>query len=72
MTPILKYDALYWVEATRAVRDYNRVIGYGVWCITEESGRTRVHNFSVTRNGGWQVALHLANTLRDDLNAGIE
>ena len=25
----------------------------------------------ITLQGGWEVALYLANTLRDDLNAGI-
>jgi len=27
--------------------------------------------FRITRQRGWQVALYLANALRDDLNAGI-
>lgn len=59
----------YWVEAQRAVKDHNKVIGYGVWHFNDHGGRECIKRFAATRKGGWQVALHLANTLRDDLNA---
>jgi hypothetical protein len=59
----------YWVEAERAVKDHSRIIGYGVWHF--DHGRHRIALFRVARKGGWEVALHLANTLRDDKNNGI-
>jgi hypothetical protein len=59
----------YWVEADRAVKDHTKVIGYGVWHDNEGQRRECVQRFAVTRKGGWEVALYLANTLRDDLNA---
>jgi hypothetical protein len=62
----------YWVEAQTAVKNPARVIGYSVVCKTEEEGRTYLRTFSISRIRSWQVALHLANTMRDDLNAGIE
>lgn len=63
----------YWVEADRAVKDHTRVIGYSVWKSTEASGRygEKVRKFAISRTRSTHVALHLANTLRDDLNAGI-
>jgi len=60
----------YWVEAKTAVKT-GKVIGYSVVCKTEEEGRTYLKTFRC-QDGGWQVALHLANMMRDDLNAGIE
>jgi hypothetical protein len=62
----------YWVEAQKAVKDSTKVIGYGVWHFNEHGGRERVELFRVTRKGGYGVALYLANTLRDDLNAAEE
>ena len=61
----------FWTEARCAIKTGN-VMSYDVWQINDLGARTRVHKFSVSRKGGWEVALHLANTLRDDLNAGIE
>jgi len=58
----------YWVQVKRAVQDHSRVIGYGVHHYVGHHPEC-VKLFSVSRNGGWEVALHLANTLRDDLNA---
>lgn len=68
----MRTEPKYWVEADRAVKDYSRVIGYSVWHISEAGGRQCVHRFSVNRWGGVEVALHLANTLRDDFNAARE
>lgn len=67
----------YWVEAKRAVKDHTKVIGYTVWRATDASGRYGecVHVFAVRlgRNPTPpEVALYLANLMRDDLNAGIE
>lgn len=66
----------FWVEAKKAVKDNSRVIGYTVWKATDASGRygESVRTFSVRigRNPvSAAVALHLANTLRDDLNSDI-
>ena len=58
----------FWVEADCAVQDSGRVIGYAVWHINDKGGREPVRRFSVTRKGGWEVALYLANELRDELN----
>jgi hypothetical protein len=62
--------APYWVEAEKAVKNPSRVIGYSVVCHTEEEGRTYLRTF-YCRHKGHDVALHLANMMRDDLNAGI-
>lgn len=62
----------YWVEADKAVKDHGKVIGYGVWRFAAAGGRECVERFSATRKGGAEVALHLANTLRDDLNKNIQ
>ena len=62
----------YWVEADKAVKDRTHVIGYGVWHISTAEGRKCVERFSASRNGGAEVALHLANTRRDDLNSGLK
>jgi hypothetical protein len=59
----------YWVEADRAVKDRNKVIGYSVW--HQNNGRQRVRKFAISRKGGADVALHLANMLRDDMNNGV-
>ena len=64
-------EPTFWVEAHKAVKN-DAVIAYGVWHNNGGKRRECVHKFSVSRKGGWQVALHLANTLRDDMNAGIE
>jgi len=64
-------DLEYWVEADRAVKGGLRVIGYGVWHISDHAGRECVKRFSVNRKGGAEVALYLANTLRDDLNNNV-
>lgn len=58
----------YWVEADRAVKDHAKVIGYSVWNFNAAGGRECVKRFVANRCGGWQVALHLANIMRDDLN----
>lgn len=58
----------YWVEAREALRGSGRVISYGVWHINPLGARTCVRRFSIHRVGSWQTALHLANTLRDELN----
>lgn len=62
------HEPEFWVEADKALLDHNKVIGYGVWHINAKGGRECVKRFSVTRKGGWEVALYLANTMRDDLN----
>lgn len=64
-------EPTYWVEARTAVK-HNAVISYGVWHNNGGKRRECIGKFSVSRKGGWQVALHLANTLRDDMNDGIE
>lgn len=61
----------FWVEARTAICT-SKLMSYQVWTIKDVGGRTCVGKFSVHRKGGWEVALYLANTLRDDLNAGIE
>lgn len=61
----------YWVEARKAIKS-DELMSYGVWHINAAGARERVNSFSVNRRGGWEVALYLANTLRDDLNAKIE
>jgi len=62
----------HWVEADRAVRNPDRIIGYSVWRFIIENGkpirRKCVRRYPIRRGCGWQVALHLANALRDDLN----
>lgn len=60
----------FWVEARTAIRTGN-VMSYGVWHNNDGQRRECIKKFSVSRAGGWQVALHLANTLRDDLNNKI-
>lgn len=62
----------YWVEATRAIKDRNEVIGFGVWW-HGPSGQTRVkvRGFSAKRLGGAHIALSNANAHRDKLNARI-
>jgi hypothetical protein len=59
----------YWVEARTTLHDNNRLMSYGVHHINAKGARECVKRFSVNRKGGWEVALYLANTLRDDLNA---
>jgi hypothetical protein len=61
----------YWVECSTAIRT-DKPMNYGVWHFSKTAGRECVHKFSVHRDGGAEVALYLANTLRDDLNAGIQ
>lgn len=56
----------YWVEARTALKT-GRVMAYAVWTDNDGERREEVHRFPIVR-GNWQVALHLANTLRDDLN----
>ena len=60
----------YWVEAEFAIKS-RRLMAYGVWHIDTAGARTLKRSFSTNRKGGWEVALYLANTLRDDLNGGI-
>ncbi len=60
----------YWVEARTNVKEPAKVISYGVWHKNAKGTRECLKHFSVARRGGWDVALYLANTLRDDLNAG--
>jgi hypothetical protein len=62
----------YWVEARGSVKDALKVISYGVWYKNAIGARECVKRFSVARKGGREVALHLANKLRDDLIAAIE
>jgi hypothetical protein len=61
-------DKEYWVEARPALCGSGKIISYGVWHINAKSARTCVKRFSVSRNGGAQVAWYLANAMRDDLN----
>lgn len=61
----------YWVEARCACKDHSRVIGYGVWWINPKGARECVKLWKVTKRQPWDIALYLANLLRDDLNAGI-
>jgi hypothetical protein len=62
-------DKEYWVECDRAVKNHAKVIGYGVWHHSKTAGRECVKRFAITRKGGADVALYLANTMRDDLNS---
>lgn len=49
----------------------NAVLGYGVYdCIG--GLESEHHRFDVTEKQSAEVALYLANLLRDDLNQGIE
>lgn len=61
----------YWVEARTAIKS-GKLMSYGVWHINDVGARECVNRFSVTRKGGFEVALYLANTLRDDLNQKIQ
>ena len=49
----------------------DRVIGYYVM-FEDETGEHVFSHFAVNRKQSARVAWHLANTLRDDMNAGIE
>jgi hypothetical protein len=62
----------YWIEARTSIKTPDRVMSYGVWHINDVGARERVGNFATARKGGWVIALHLANKLRDDFNAEIE
>ncbi len=71
MSTEMMMETEFWVEADLAVKDRSKVIGYSVWHINQAGGRENVHDFTATRKGGAMVALHLANTMRDDLNSGV-
>ena len=43
------------------------VAGYSVWVEEKPRQERLIRRFRVRRQGGWQVALYLANTFRDDL-----
>lgn len=61
----------YWVEARTAIKS-GRIMSYSVWTDNDGTKREKVGEFSVTRKGGWEVALYLANALRDDLNSNTQ
>lgn len=64
----------YWVEADKAVKDHSRVIGYSVWKATDESGRygERIKQWRIGGPRTSDIALFLANGMRDNLNMGIK
>ena len=63
----------YWVEVKRAAKDRRRVIGYTVFKADDGNRYGKViKNWPITKTRSAEVALFLANGLRDDLNAGID
>jgi hypothetical protein len=64
-------ESKYWVTANRAAKGRPRVISYSVMHSVGHSTEV-IQTFPIPLSGGWRVALSLANTLRDDLNAGIK
>ncbi len=60
----------YWVECHRTPKRRN-INGYAV---IDGQKKAPVENgvFLNLKHGGWEVALHLANTMRDDLNKSIK